>query len=98
MQVTCSLDRLVGLRLEGQRDHEAKRIRGFEIDHQIIGSGVLNWQVAWLGTGEDLPDENSSSLVDCRYVRAVADQGAGLGKFLERAHDRESVADSKLPN
>ena len=42
------LDYLVGTGEKGERDVKAKRLRGFEIDHQIVLSRRLHWQIGGL--------------------------------------------------
>ena len=47
-------DHLICLEEDRLRDREAERLRGLHVDHQLELRGLLDGQVAWFGTLEDL--------------------------------------------
>jgi hypothetical protein len=48
-QLSCLFDHLVGAGEHRGRGVEAERLRGFEIDDQLVLGGLLNRQVGGLG-------------------------------------------------
>src|SRR5262245_25534263 len=71
--VPVSFDHLVGAGEHGRRQVEPKRLRGFEVDHQVELGRRLHWQVGRLLALEDAIDIAGSGPVAIQRIRAVGD-------------------------
>src|SRR5262245_31411271 len=89
---TPSLDHLVGELLEIERNLEAKRLGGLEVDHQLERGRLHHRQVAGLGAVENLSGVNADLTICSRDAGAVADQAAGQGEFAPERHEGERMA------
>src|SRR5205814_7349773 len=54
---TPSLDHLVGAGEKRLRHDEAERLRSLDVNDQLELGRLLDRQIGWLGTGQDLRDE-----------------------------------------
>jgi hypothetical protein len=68
----ASLDHLVGAREQRWRHVEAERLRGLEVDHQLVFSGRLHRQIGRLFALEDAVDVAGGSSL--RVVNAMANK------------------------
>ena len=55
-QTAVLFDHLVGAGEHGRQNFEAKRLRGFQVDYQLVFRRRLHRQVAWLLALEDAID------------------------------------------
>ena len=63
------------------RHGEAERLGGLEVDDQLEGRRLLNWQIGGLGALEDLSDVNAGLATGSSEARSIADQAAGCDVF-----------------
>src|SRR5438477_8202171 len=73
-----SLDHLVGAAEQREREGDAERIGGFEIEHQLDVHRLLHRQVGGLGALEYAADIDASEALRVVDAGAVAHQPAGL--------------------
>src|SRR5262249_56309443 len=84
-----SLDHLVGAADKRQRNREAERLRGPEIDDHLDFRRLLDRHVSWLGAPENAPGVDAPEAIQVRNAASVADQSAGLderAKLVDRGH------------
>src|SRR5262249_38538557 len=73
-----SLDHLVGAADKRQRNREAERLRGPEIDDHLDFRRLLDRHVGWLVAPENAPGVDAPEAIQVRNAASVADQSAGL--------------------
>src|SRR5215467_8398881 len=80
------LDHLVGVREQHWRHVDAERLRGLKIDNHLERGGLLNGQVSWLSTLQELPGVNSDLAKGTRKARSIADQATGRDELTPVIH------------
>ena len=85
-------DHLVGAREHSGRNGEAQRLRGFEVDDQLESCRLLDREIGWLGTLEDLAGVNADQAKGSCEAWSIADQVAGSGEFAPRTDRRNGMA------
>ena len=78
-QTAALFDHLVGYGEHTQRDREAKRLGGLEIDDQFEFGRLLDRQIGGLFAFKDTPDVVASLTLSLRYIRSVAHQTTSGG-------------------
>src|SRR5262249_3842491 len=91
-----SLDHFVGAAEQRQRNGEAERLRGLEVDDQLDFRGLLHRQVARVVAGQDPFDVDAGRTVRIREAAAVAHQAAGRGELAILVDRRHRVAVRQL--
>jgi hypothetical protein len=87
----CSIDQLVGGGLQSQRDSQAERLGGLEVDDQLDFGGLLHRQIGRLLALEDAAGVNAELTQGPRF--AAAQQSASKQpKLLLRATRRQRKA------
>ena len=86
------LDHLVGAHQERLRHGELQRLRGFEVDDQLESCRLLDREIGWLGTLEDLAGVNADQAKGSCEAWSIADQAAGSGEFAPRTDRRNGMA------
>src|SRR5271169_3754838 len=82
-----SLDHLVGAGKDRWRHSEAEFAGGFEIDDQLEGSRLLDWQIGRLGAFEDLSGVYAELAPYVGETSSIAHQAAKLDElapFIDR--------------
>src|SRR5262245_13289444 len=69
-------DHLVGSGEQRRRNGKAKRLRGLEVDGQLVFGRRLDWHVGWLLALEDAIDISRGVSHRLLNVRSVAQQSA----------------------
>src|SRR5215471_14773083 len=82
-----SLNHVVGPKQQRLRKRQAHRLRSLEIDRQIELCRLLDGQVRGRRSMQNLVYVGCRPPIEVRYVRTVAHQETGLGKF-DRIGDR----------
>src|SRR6202022_385376 len=75
----------------GRWHGEAKCLGGLEIDDKLEASRLLDRQISWLSSFENLPDVDSSLMIQGREARAVNDKTSRHSKFLPFVDCRNGV-------
>jgi hypothetical protein len=75
-QLQALFDHLVGAGKQRRRKFEAQRLRGLEIDHQLILCWCLHRKVGRLLAFEDAIDVSSGAPVLVNPIRSLGDQAA----------------------
>src|SRR5262245_59140527 len=70
---------------------EAKRLRGFEVDHKLILGRRLNRQVGRLSPFEDAINVAGAGSILVRYIGPIGDQPAVGDKIAENVNGRQTV-------
>src|SRR5436190_11083761 len=84
-----SFDHLVGAAEQRQRDREAERLGGLEVDYQLDFRCLLHWQVGWLLALENTTGIYASLMIGIRGTACVAHQTAsydGCARLEDRRH------------
>src|SRR5215471_2926363 len=84
-----SFDQLVGAAGQGQRDGDAKRLGGLEVDVKLDLRGLLHRQISGLLALENAPGIDSSQAASVGSESAIAHQTAGsdeLAVLVNRGH------------
>src|SRR5215207_7362350 len=85
------LDHLIGLSLERQRNGEAERPSGVEIEYELHLSRLQDREVGWLFSLEHSGGVGSSLPIDRGKIGAVANETAFDGKLAKLVHRRNAV-------
>jgi hypothetical protein len=80
---------------QGRRDFKPKRVRGAEVDHQLVLGRQLDRQVGGLGALEDAAGINSDLMVTIREIGSVTHQPAGFDQMTVVIGRRNPVARCK---
>ena len=75
-----------------ERNLEAQRLGGLEVDHQLERCRLHHRQVAGLGAADNLRGVNADLTIVGRNAGALADQTAGQGKFTPERHEGDRIA------
>src|SRR6476660_10014178 len=85
-------DHLIGTGEQRGRHFEAKRLRGFEIDHQLEFGWLLDRQVGRLGALENFSGVLASLAICSANVGSVAHQTTGGDELTREVNRRDCVA------
>src|SRR5437667_4286598 len=96
MPVANSFDHLVGADQQRRWDGDAERLRGREIDHQLILGRLLYRQLAWSVALENLVDVGSGAAIEVGKVRTIAQQMAGLRELSKGGNRRKPIPESEF--
>src|SRR5262245_65620157 len=98
MRAAQSLDHLVGAGEQRQRDRQAERLGGREIDHQLELDRGLNWKLAWFRALENAITIRRRTPVFVDDVRTIRDQAAEFSEGTGPIDGRQTVARSQQSN
>src|SRR5262249_10931098 len=77
-QRTCHagrlFDALVGVGEQCRRHIKTERFGGRQIDDELEFRRLLNWNVGWLSTAQNLVDEFGGAPIECREIWSIAHQ------------------------
>src|SRR5204863_10223916 len=92
-QQSCavSLDHLVGARQQCDRNLDAERLRGLEVDDKLELVGLLHRKIGWLFALEDTVDVASSMPVEIDIIDTVRRQSAIARVIAQRIDSRKAV-------
>src|SRR6266436_10168371 len=76
-----SFDDLIGAGEDRWRDGQAESLGGVEIDDQLEGRRLLDWQIGGLGALENPAGVDASLARISGEARSIADQAAGRGEL-----------------
>lgn len=71
----------MGARSQRRGDIQPERLRGLEIDHELVGDGLHEREVARLFALEDAGDVGTSLPISVRQNRSVTHQAANESEF-----------------
>src|SRR5258705_11140405 len=74
---------LIGGDEQGPRDHEAERLGGLEVDHQLELRRLPYGKLSWLGTLQNLVHIARRPPKQVVIIRRIGDQSAGLDVLAE---------------
>src|SRR6267142_5391789 len=83
-----SLDHLIRPPQQRRRDCQPERLGGLEVDHQLELRGLLDGQVAGLGTLENLAYVGRGAPPHIRNLRAIGHKAPSIDKIPEWEHCR----------
>src|SRR6516162_7357864 len=86
-----SLDHLVGAGEQAIRHDQAERLRGFEIDRQLVLRWTLHRQIGGALTLEDAVDVTGRAPKLIERVRPIGEEAAGAREELEGVNRRQAV-------
>jgi len=69
----------------------AARLRGFEIDDQLVLGGLLNRQVRGLGALEDLVDVGGGTAIEIVGIGAITHEATRYNVLLKWEHARQAM-------
>src|SRR5262249_1709024 len=72
-------------------DGQAQRLRGFEVDYQLVASRLQNRQVPGRRTSENLADVATDLTVRFGRIGTVAHEAASFRELADRPDHRKSV-------
>ncbi len=87
-----SFDDLVGAGEDRRRDRQAERRGSLEIDDQLEGGRLLDWQISGLGALENPAGVDASLARISGEARSIADQAAGRGELAPPVDRRNGIA------
>jgi hypothetical protein len=85
-------DHLVGACEESLRNSKPEGIGSLTIDDKIKLGGLLDWNVGWLRTAQNLVNHFGGAAVHTGNVRSIGDQSSGFHVVLGPMHRRQSRA------
>src|SRR5881397_749670 len=91
-------DDLVRSHQQRLRNREAERLRGLEVDDQLVLTWCFHWKSRRAGTAQDLIDVDGGATELFAEARRVRHEPTGLGELPCRAHGREPVLPRQLSN
>src|SRR5262249_5622555 len=86
----------VGAARQRQRDRDAERLGGLEVEEQLDLGGLLNQQIGRLVALENPPGVSADQTVVFRFTAAIAHQAAGGGKLAKFVDRGDRVADRQI--
>src|SRR5438128_3920727 len=92
LRLAHSLDHLIGAAKQHQRNRQAERLRGPEIDDELELRRLLYRQVAGLFALENACGEQTSLPVGIEKAGSIACQATGIGKFAPLIYRRPTMA------
>jgi hypothetical protein len=93
-----SIDHLVGATKQRQRNRQAERLRGPEIDHELELRRLMYREVGGLFAPKNACGEQTSLPVGIEKVGSVACQATGIGKFTPLIDRGPTMADCEHNN
>src|SRR6266849_6619059 len=91
-----SLNHLIRPLEERRRDGEAEGLGGLQVDHQLVVGRLLDREIAWLRSLEDLVDVERESTVILAPVGAIGHEAAALRKRPEHGDRRKAMLERKV--
>src|ERR1700730_1328857 len=94
-EVAASFNHLVGSGEQCRRHGEAKCLRGLEIDDQFEFRRLLDRQLGWLCSFQDLVGVDRGSTIQVEYIRPVGNEATEFHKLpsvIHRGYPRELQA------
>src|SRR5207244_12242267 len=76
---------------DGLRNRQTEGSSRLEIDHQLEFRRLLNREICWFGTLQDLVDVGGGAPEQIRAVRPIGHEPTGIGKFPEMKERRQMV-------
>src|SRR5262245_60952792 len=83
------LDHLIGTHEQRWWHCEAKRLRSFEVDHQLESRGLFDWHINWVCAPQNLVHDVSGASKHVAKVRPVGHQAPGVYKFPHPIYRRQ---------
>ena len=95
-QIAALFDHLVGEDVEIRRDYDAEGFGALAINYEVEFRRLFDWQVAGLGTLNDLVDERRSSTIEFLQAVAVAHERSSFGVFPRAEDGRQPCPEHEL--
>ena len=95
-QIAALFDHLVGEDVEICRDYDAEGFGALAINYEVEFRRLFDWQVAGLGTLNDLVDERRSSTIEFLQAVAVAHERSSFGVFPRAEDGRQPCPEHEL--
>src|SRR5215211_2669059 len=83
-------DHLVGAREQRGRDVEPERLGGLDVDHELELGRLLDRDVGWLRSAQNLVDKLGGPSVELRPVWSIGDQTSGFDILANAVHRGQS--------